>query len=115
MKSIKIKTILSSLFIVFLLTSCSKDDDNLGTVNISFVKRPSDVEIKIFTVENSGIAIYSSKPSNARKHSVQLNVGNYILRLADSSNGRYGSVGFQITPGKAVNIRYDEYWNGHIL
>ncbi|MDR2293006.1 MAG: hypothetical protein LBE11_05975 [Prevotellaceae bacterium] len=119
MKSNKLKTVLSAFFIVFLLAACSKENDNLGTVNISFKNiddKPSSWAVKIFTVENPNIAIYSKTLSASfTEVQIKLMAGNYVIR----PNTLYAShlftaVSFQMIPNKTVNIWYDENWIGHI-
>ncbi|MDR0754424.1 MAG: hypothetical protein LBF04_03450 [Prevotellaceae bacterium] len=120
MKSNKLKTVLSIIFLAFLFASCSKENDNnLGTINISFKNiddKPSSWEVKIFTVENPSITIYSKTLSaSLTEAQVKLMAGNYIIRPSTHyAPHLFTAVSFQLTHGKTINVWYDENWIGHI-
>ncbi|MDR3227249.1 MAG: hypothetical protein LBT56_06220 [Prevotellaceae bacterium] len=118
MKTIKIKTILSAIFVVTLFAACSKDDvSTVGTVNIAFADKPSDLVVQIFTIENERTAIYSKQLIGKKSVSVELNVGNYVIRPYALSLGStlFTSVSFQITPNKNVNVSYNSNHIGSIV
>ena len=110
------KTILSAIFVLALLAGCSKEDDNFGTVNITFADKPSDLVVEIFTVENTNIPIYTT--NNVKQPlKVNLNFGNYVVRPYAMSlqGGIFTEVGFQLNPAKkTIDIVYDERRIGHI-
>ena len=114
------KILIAIPFILALFTGCRKEyDDNLGTVNISFERidnKPIDWVVKISTVENTNVAIYSATLSaSSTKVQVRLLPGNYVVSAYSSHNPHrlFSDVSFQLAANKTYDIWYDYYWKGH--
>lgn len=99
------------LSMIFINYSCSDDDDNTQEGAVEVVVKnikgsnPSNFRYAIFSLDNTGYAIYeSSSLVFSKKKYITLNVGNYIIKSNYSSN----TVAFQIQKGKTVQIEFDE-------
>ncbi|MDR1985254.1 MAG: hypothetical protein LBQ28_10620 [Prevotellaceae bacterium] len=115
MKSNKLKTVLSIILLTILFTGCKKEYivPNVGTVNISFANHPSYLGVEVFLAENTNVIIYS-KAVSGLKVTIQLNVGNYIILPYALYPNSFNPITIQLTPGKTVNVFYDEDNVGHI-
>ena len=111
MKVKQLKTILSAIFILLFAASCCKEETNMGTVNITFAKKSTDLKVDIYTLENVTIPVYSKTPIYVNSISIPLSFGNYVVRPFDySMGGCFTNVAFQLNPDKkTINIFYDEY------
>lgn len=81
--------IISFLCIILtaLFFSCSDDDDTstTGTLNILFVNTVSDLEILIYSSEDSTTPIYTSSLNGNKELSISLNIGNYFIQPYSAS------------------------------
>jgi hypothetical protein len=102
---LKLSIVLSILLIGF--TSCSKDEFSTdGKLSISFVNHPSDLDIAIYSTDNSEIPVYELTPNEDGKLSITINVGNYIL--VPRSSTFFPKTGFQIIQDKTTTVSFDK-------
>lgn len=100
------------MLMLFICSSCSKEDDVTltGNLELSFYNSSSELRVQIFTIENEQKPIYEFPMQGKTKINVPLNMGNYIIRpYTTSSSTFYASTGFQIVQGKTTSIIYDEH------
>ncbi|WP_353123587.1 hypothetical protein [Dysgonomonas capnocytophagoides] len=96
------------IILTALFFSCSDDDSTTGTLNISFANSTSNVEIWIYSSEDSTTPIYTSSLNGNKELSITLNIGNYFVQPHSTSQTYYPKAGFQMQVNKRTSIKYDE-------
>ena len=108
------KYILYVIIIFLLAGSCSKEETNIGTVEISFAKIVYNRTVEVFAMENTDYPIYAVTIFG-QSVSTKLSFGNYLVSVySPSEAGIYDKVGFQLNNTKTLKIVYDEYNRGQV-
>ena len=113
--------ILVGLMIIFSLTSCKKDPIVHGELIVKFINSNEynyednlELEVNIFSIHNGSYPIYK-QPVNTKGMKIELNAGEYLIRLVKpSSTNVYPTEGFIVITGKTTNIYYENYGRARI-
>lgn len=118
MKKMNFLPVFKIVFVVLslccLATSCNKDDLSFeGDLDIYFYNHPSDLTVRIYSMENLEVPIYEVSPERDGSLNISLNLGNYIIKPYSSSK-HYSTLVFQIRQDKTVSIIYDQNGEGFL-
>lgn len=119
---IRTSLIIILLSYVFLNTSCSDEDNNNSsgnlTVTFSGDYKYNDIEVDIYKLDSLSnyIHVYNSKLTGYRKLDISLNLGEYVIvpRLKGNYT-EFNRISFQVQQGKTTMIEYDVTNIGKII
>jgi hypothetical protein len=99
------------ILISFSISTCKKEDLT-GNINITFENHPGDLEIDIYMLENTQIALFSNlKPDSHGSFTKALNPDNYyfVPSAASIYPNTFSPIACQIQPGGNTTVYYDHY------
>jgi len=102
-KRVKVVFVLMMLF--GILSSCNKDEEsNTGQLNLYFHNYSSDIEVILYSMEDTSIPIDVMLLNQDREKKENLLIGNYYVKV--DSKKYYSSIGFQIKPDQTTTISW---------
>ncbi|MHB9142461.1 MAG: hypothetical protein ACYC25_11350 [Paludibacter sp.] len=91
------------ILVLSVMASCNMDEvSNTGKVSVSFYNHPNDLDVEVYSIDNTQIPICRIQLDSKWQAVKDLNIGNYSIKI--NSNTSFSVVGFQVSPNKTTTI-----------